>query len=140
LILIRYFYPSKKIKTEMKKIFAIAAMALLIFSCSKKLSPAKTAAKGTVETVSPVVAATTAPVTPVATAPVPAAHPEISAAITTGKATFEGNCGRCHALKNPADYTSERWVKLVDWMAPKAKLSDLEKQNVLAYLQAHAKI
>lgn len=125
----------------MKKTILLAAVTLFVISCTKKMAPAKT------ET----------PATPAAAAN-PAAQPQPgvnaeapktetpptgdndpSAALTAGKLTFEGKCGRCHGLKNTTDYTADRWVKLVDWMAPKARLTDDEKKNVLAYVQANAK-
>jgi hypothetical protein len=37
------------------------------------------------------------------------------------------------------DFTANKWTGIVDWMAPKAKLSTQEKQLVLNYVQANAK-
>jgi mono/diheme cytochrome c family protein len=59
--------------------------------------------------------------------------------VAAGKDTYVAKCQRCHELKNPGDFSSSRWVRIVDDMAPKAHLDDAEKANVLAYVQAHAK-
>jgi mono/diheme cytochrome c family protein len=96
----------------MKKIFVIAGLVagIVIASCSPKTTP-------------PPAATTTAPTGDVA----------------AGKDTYVAKCQRCHELKNPGDFNTRQWVKLVDEMAPKAHLDDAEKANVLAYVQANAK-
>lgn len=52
--------------------------------------------------------------------------------IAQGKTVYENNCGKCHALPNPAAYSDEKWVGVMNWMAPKAKLTD--EQKAFAYL------
>lgn len=59
--------------------------------------------------------------------------------IAAGKKVYESSCNRCHGLFSPNEFTQERWVGLVNWMAPKARLSDEEKAQVLAYVQRNAK-
>lgn len=111
----------------MKKFFFASFLVLALWSCSKKLAPVKTetADQNTVTT------ETTRGID---------VKPAVSAeVITAGKTTFATKCGRCHALKNPGDYTSVQWVPLVNVMAPKAQLTDTEKANVLAYVQNGAK-
>ena len=49
------------------------------------------------------------------------------------------NAATSHALHAADEYTAEKWVPLVDAMAPKANLSETEKTNVLAYVKAGAK-
>lgn len=51
-----------------------------------------------------------------------------------GQQIFAGNCGKCHKLYKKEDFTSDRWTKIVDKMAPKAKLTEEQKSLVLAYL------
>jgi hypothetical protein len=34
-----------------------------------------------------------------------------------GMETYNGKCGRCHGLKNTADYTKEQWTPIMDRMA-----------------------
>jgi mono/diheme cytochrome c family protein len=106
----------------MKKVFILSALSITVFSCSKKISPSK--ATAVVET---------APVTSVDSATVNAAI------VATGQKVFVGKCGKCHELKQPAQFTKERWVGIVNWMAPKAKATDEEKAQILAYVQHNAK-
>ncbi len=115
----------------------IALLVIVLFGCAKKIAPTnKTAVAETpakpMDPVKPV-----EPVKPVVveTKTVTAASEEV----VTGKNVFEAKCGRCHGLKEPQTYTAERWVKIVDWMAPKANLNATEKTNVLAYVNFYAK-
>jgi hypothetical protein len=56
-----------------------------------------------------------------------------------GQATYNAKCGKCHGLKIASDYTVDRWISVMQIMAPKAKLDETEKENVLAYVKANAK-
>lgn len=109
----------------------IALLAIVLFGCAKKITTAnkpavaETPAKP-VETTKPVVVETKTVTL----------EPE---EVVTGKNVFEAKCGRCHGLKEPQNYTAERWVKIVDWMAPKANLDATQKSNVLAYVNFYAK-
>jgi cytochrome c5 len=93
-----------------KYLFILSAATILVAACAKKSTPT-VAVKNEVE--------------PAATA--------------GGKLIFESKCGSCHALPRANAFTVSKWTGLVDWMAPKAKLSDDEKAQVLAYVHAHAK-
>lgn len=106
----------------MKKLLPLAIVSLLIWSCNKPMSPAKTTTATTTTTTTDSVAVT-------ATAP----------DMVAGKQTYEAKCGKCHALPEPSAFTVERWPGIVSWMAPKARLDETEKQNVLAYVKANAK-
>ena len=44
-----------------------------------------------------------------------------------------------HAYKITFDYTVDRWISVMQVMAVKANLTDIEKENVLAYVTANAK-
>lgn len=57
----------------------------------------------------------------------------------SGKQIFEAKCGRCHALKNPSEYTSQEWRPIMNSMADKAKLTTTEKTAVLTYVMQEAK-
>jgi len=112
----------------MKKIsVSLLILAAVVFSCSKKTVPTTTetpAAKtDTVAIVTPSTEVT----------------PPTAEMIAAGKMTYEANCGKCHGLHATTEYTASRWVGIVSWMAPKAKLSDDQKKNVLAYVQSNAK-
>jgi hypothetical protein len=56
-----------------------------------------------------------------------------------GQSTYNAKCGKCHGLKVTTDYTADRWISIMQVMAPKAHLDDTEKENVLAYVKANAK-
>jgi mono/diheme cytochrome c family protein len=142
----------------MKKIFSIAALTMLVWGCAKKITPAASsngsAASGSTAPspatlpVPPAAKTATAPVnttpvSPIGTGsktsaasadPAKPASPEMM-----GQATFNTKCGRCHGLKVTTDYTAERWISIMQVMAIKAKLTDGEKENVLAYVKANAK-
>lgn len=108
----------------MKKILFASALAALVVACAPKVTPA---ASTTTETT-----------TSSTSAPASTANPA-TAKIEAGHQVYTAKCGRCHALKEPSHYTAERWVPILQSMAPKAKLSEEETANVLAYVQANAK-
>ena len=114
----------------MKKISIYFLIVTVIFSCTKKATPAK------IETLSVNKEATISK--PPVDEPIVNVAPSAEQ-ITAGIATYVAKCVKCHALPVTTDYTSARWVGIVGWMAPKAKLSDDEKKNVLAYVQSNAK-
>lgn len=75
--------------------------------------------------------------------PTPAPTPKISstpevkvseATLAEGKMLYENNCGKCHKLFEPSAYNKERWVKILNWMAPKAKITEEQKAKVFAYV------
>lgn len=112
-------------------------MITLAYSCgsSKKAAAAKSTENKTIE-VAPM------PPPPPPHPPPPPPAPEFkqdNEAITAGKATFNTKCGKCHALKNTMDYTVAQWTPILDKMAGYAKLTDAEKKNVIAYVNANCK-
>ena len=141
----------------MKKIFTIIAVTLLVWGCAKKITPATSAnmpASNGGGVVAPSASATspktgTAPVassTPVASVPsttAPASRNPVDAKPASpemlGQSTYNTKCGRCHGLKVTSEYTPDRWVSIMQVMASKAQLSDVEKENVLSYVKANAK-
>lgn len=112
----------------MKKLFIIAFLSAGVYACTPKATPAKSAE----------------PATPAAPAPgseasEAASATKLSKEAVAGMETFNAKCGKCHELPKPATYTATKWKSLVDWMAPKAKLTEAEKANVLIYVQFMAK-
>ncbi|AQX86852.1 hypothetical protein OZ664_13450 [Elizabethkingia sp. HX WHF] len=97
----------------MKKTLIAGGLMLFIFSCS-------TRTQGTASTGKPVYKLT---------------EQQFAAA----KNLFETRCGKCHDLPKPEDHTAEKWKPIMDQMAPKAKLTDEEKNWVLAYVSTNAK-
>lgn len=54
--------------------------------------------------------------------------------LVKGRALYVANCSSCHALYLPEKFTKAEWIKSIDQMAPKAKITDQEKQLILAYV------
>jgi cytochrome c5 len=54
--------------------------------------------------------------------------------LVKGRASYIDKCSSCHSLYLPEKFTKEEWAKRVDKMAPKAKITDHEKQLILEYV------
>ncbi len=130
----------------MKNIVIGFVSMVLIGGCAKKITPANNGSS--TSNTQPLPAGTTAgsgsEVTMVINNQGGSAAPKTetpadATAIAAGQNTFNAKCGRCHGLKNPGDFTAERWEGIMDAMAPKAHLTDIEKANVYAYVKANAK-
>lgn len=139
----------------MKKILPVLSLVLLVWSCAKKMTPAQSETPpgsntGSVINNSGKSAETN---TGSSTGSAPAGNtgmegaktaapreksPEEKAAIA-GQSTFNAKCGKCHGLKPAQDYTAVRWAQILAVMAPKANLTEEERNNVYAYVSANAK-
>jgi cytochrome c5 len=139
----------------MKKITFILIAMIAMFSCSKNLTPSS---KKTNAAIEPVVSA---PITTTGTPKVKARpllsdtmqnknattktvgevveNPRETPQVQSGKITYKTKCAKCHDAKDPQSYDAAKWVKIVDWMAPRAKLDAAEKANVLAFVTLYAK-
>lgn len=53
---------------------------------------------------------------------------------TLGKTIYESNCGKCHELPIVEKFNDEKWKSLVNWMAPKAKLTPQQADLVYFYV------
>jgi cytochrome c5 len=115
----------------MKSTLIMALMVLTVYSCAKKTVP--------VAATTPTEVKTTPEIKAPDAAKIDAATNTETAIITAGHATFDAKCGRCHGLKDPGNYTAERWVGILKIMAPRARLDETENANVLAYVQFYAK-
>lgn len=58
-----------------------------------------------------------------------------------GKSLYEGNCGKCHALKKPGAYSEEKWAGIVPPMVSKVNkkagsevLDKAKEELILRYL------
>ena len=117
----------------MKTILSVSfVIAFVIIACSRKTIASKEPVIPRRETSSPV---------PDSTTIVSPSVVELTdaASIAWGKSIFETRCVRCHGLKNTADYTSQRWEGILRLMAPKARLTQTEIQQVTAYVKANSK-
>jgi len=59
--------------------------------------------------------------------------------VAAGKTVYETKCIRCHAMKPLTGFTEPRWDAILKIMAPKANLTQVETQQVAAYVRANAK-
>ena len=59
--------------------------------------------------------------------------------MAAGKTVYETKCIRCHAMKPLAAFTEPRWDAILKLMTPKANLTQVETQQVSAYVKANAK-
>ena len=51
-----------------------------------------------------------------------------------GRMLYAEKCSSCHSLRLPEKYTKDQWEKNVNKMAPRAKITEEEKQLILAYV------
>ncbi len=61
------------------------------------------------------------------------------AAILAGHQLFDQNCSKCHRLFSPTEFNGKRWVRIIDEMAPRARLNAEDKSKVLAFVLSNAK-
>ncbi len=52
---------------------------------------------------------------------------------------YKSRCSSCHRAYPPSSRDRATWTQLLAKMAPRAKLSDAEREEISAYLQASAK-
>ena len=107
----------------MKKevVITLAALSVLLFAqCAKKLNPT------TNEKPKP------APVV----ATVKEGSPE---QLTMGKSIFTDNCGKCHELHQPSEFSIKRWEVIMPQMSKKAELNKEQTAAVTAWVMANAK-
>lgn len=109
-----------------------AAMVVLAVACKSTKTTTDTAKKETTAT-------------PTVSADIAAAgekrYPGINIAdLTEGQTLFYSKCGNCHGLPEPDSEKEEKWPKIMDHMAPKSKLDDVQKEKVLRYILCAADV
>lgn len=60
--------------------------------------------------------------------------------LQAGYDTYSTRCNTCHYLHKPNEFDESRWMKIMNGMAKKAKLSDVEKENVTRYILAKREV
>ncbi len=58
---------------------------------------------------------------------------------SVGEALFYQRCTMCHSAKDPKQYTKTQWHGITKSMFPRAGLNPLEREEVMAFLEANAK-
>ena len=118
----------------MKRTISVSlVIALVIIACSRNTIASKEPVIPRRET------STTSTPDSTTTVSQPTVELTDAVSIALGKTIFETRCGRCHGLKNTADYTSQRWEGILRSMTPKARLTQTEIQQVTAYVKANSK-
>lgn len=57
--------------------------------------------------------------------------------LNEGRALYVRNCGSCHSLYIPNDFSEEAWEAYIEKMQNRAKISDSEKALILQYLTSY---
>jgi cytochrome c5 len=109
---------------------------LLYSSCSQKTIPAATVSKDV-----PAPATKTEPATNTMSAPEVKTLAPLTdqSMIAHGEIVYKSKCGKCHALKNAADYSADAWKPILEKMVINAKLDKTEEEMLRAYVSANAK-
>jgi len=136
----------------MKKLLPVFVLVILVWGCAKKITPSNSGSQASNNPTMPAesnIVKGTAPAAETAAHAANAGSSETkmepkentaeAEAIAAGQTVYKAKCGTCHGLKAVADFTAERWVSIMTVMAPNARLSDTEKENVNAYVKANAK-
>lgn len=121
----------------MKKLIIVIVVFISIAACTKKAVPTAAAPSAPAPVAAP--APTPDPVAPAITPPPTGGGKMNLQMVESGKKIYNNSCGRCHGLKKTENYTQEDWVGIMERMAKKARLTDTEKADVLAYAQYYAK-
>jgi len=54
--------------------------------------------------------------------------------LAAGRAIYIEKCGSCHRLQQPKKFNADAWTKIMDVMAPKAKLTAAQKDLVYQFV------
>lgn len=101
----KFLYTDKNTSVPSKAlIFSAIAVAGILASCTPQPAVVKGSKTNTVET------------------------------LALGKTVYENSCAKCHDLPNPTDHSAQDWVGLMNSMAPKARLNDLQHEMVYDYI------
>lgn len=131
----------------MKKLLSALVLMILVWGCAKKITPANSATGSNAPASQMPVdyntgAGTVAPVENTGTFGTkvePKGKSAEETLIVSGQGIYNAKCGRCHGLKVTTDYTAERWASILAVMAPKANLTEDEREQVYAYVKVNSK-
>ena len=106
-----------------KSIFAIAFTAIIILTaCSHKSTPTAAAAPKEAPAQFNMMTAAAGP------------------SVVEGEKVYVAKCGQCHDLIKPSEHNAKEWTSIMKSMAVKAKLNDVEKADVMAFVAKGAKV
>ncbi|UMY65188.1 MULTISPECIES: cytochrome c [unclassified Flavobacterium] len=71
--------------------------------------------------------------------PPPAPAAPLTAQQEEGHQLYENNCGKCHKLFAPNDFSKTEWKPILAEMQPKAKLNNDDMAKIKSYLDVYAK-
>lgn len=54
--------------------------------------------------------------------------------LAAGRELYTDNCGKCHRLHAPKEYTTAQWTEELEEMQPKAKITDEQRELIHLYL------
>ena len=60
--------------------------------------------------------------------------------LTAGHAIYTTKCNKCHRLKEIGNYDAATWGKLIEAMAPKAKLNTEETEKLRKYIYSSREV
>ncbi|KMV31523.1 trimethylamine-N-oxide reductase [Photobacterium swingsii] len=63
----------------------------------------------------------------------------VSSQQSVGEELFYQRCTMCHSAKDPKQYTKSQWHGITKSMFPRAGLNPIEREEVMAFLEANAK-
>lgn len=106
----------------MKKICLSIGLILVTVACSPRMTSSGSAQKKPEPT-------------PASSEPVP----DVIADAPPGQSLFENNCGKCHNLPSPTEYSKEKWGPIVKNMRIKARLTEEQGNQVYDYIASLAK-
>ena len=129
----------------MKKLLIILVTGMMACSSSSKIK------KTTAVTVPTTTVDSTTVTTTTTTTTVSATDPEMAKAmmkvpgitaerLTEGQKVYVQDCTKCHALKDPANYTPQQWEPILVKMFANAKLTDEHEKGLIRdYVLAKSK-
>lgn len=107
-------------KNNTLKLLTIVAMISFVIACKSK--------KGTSSTASIVP-------TNVQLKAIQVKYPDVTMQnLTNGHDIYTGVCTNCHGMKNIYKRSEESWKHEIDIMAPKANISDTQKDELFKYI------
>ena len=119
----------------MKQLLVFFALLLCLTACHKRLVPVSAPSSGSTGSATinnpEGVQSSEAAATPTISSN--------SADMLAGSKIYRASCGKCHELKDAGSYKKIQWNSIMNTMAPKAKLDDQQKSQVLAYVLYNAK-